>query len=140
MRRATAADVEPVSKLLSSNYLPTDGVADAIDNFIVAEVGNTIVGAIGIEVYGRYGLLRSAVVSTERQGQGIGHALVGELLSKARSRGIASVYLLTTTAENYFPSFGFVRTERELVPSELGASAEMRGACPDTATVMKLDL
>ena len=140
MRRATADDVNPVSKLLSSSKLPTEGVAESIDNFVIAEVGDAIVGAIGIEVYGRYGLLRSAVVAPEKQGQGIGHALVGELLSKARSRGIASVYLLTTTAENYFPSFGFVRTDRKLVPSELGASAELRGACPDTATVMRLDL
>ncbi|MGH9424311.1 MAG: GNAT family N-acetyltransferase, partial [Thermoanaerobaculia bacterium] len=97
-----------------------------------------LIGAIGVEIYGRTALLRSAVVSQERRAQGIGRALVGELLSKARSASLESVYLLTTTAEPYFESFGFAVVDRSAVPAELNASAELRGACPDTATVMRL--
>jgi N-acetylglutamate synthase and related acetyltransferases len=140
MRRATPADVDRVSALLTANDLPTEGVKDAVDDFIVAEVGDNLIGAIGIELYGRTGLLRSAVVSTERRGQGVGRALVGELLSRARSANLESLYLLTTTAEPYFESFGFAVVDRSTVPPELNASAELRGACPDTATVMRLRL
>jgi N-acetylglutamate synthase and related acetyltransferases len=140
MRRAKVTDIETVNALLSANDLPTEGVADAIDDFIVAEVGDRLIGAIGLELYGRTGLLRSAVVSGERRGQGIGRALVGELLSKARSGNLDSLYLLTTTAEPYFESFGFAVVNRADVPEELNASAELRGACPDTATVMRLRL
>jgi amino-acid N-acetyltransferase len=50
------------------------------------------------------------------------------------------VFLLTTTAENFFPSFGFQRIERADVPTELEQSPELRGACPASATVMKLTL
>jgi amino-acid N-acetyltransferase len=140
MRRATSTDLDRVNTLLAANHLPTEGVKEAINDFIVAEVGDNFIGAIGVELYGRAGLLRSAVVSRERRGQGVGRALVGELVSRARSANVESLYLLTTTAEPYFESFGFEVVDRSTVPKELNASAELRGACPDTATVMRLVL
>ena len=54
--------------------------------------------------------------------------------------GITTVVLLTTTAEDYFPRFGFERTDRSVVPEEVRESAEFRGACPASATVMQLVL
>ena len=36
-----------------------------------------------------------------------GRALVTRMISDAEARGIHALYLLTTTAERYFPSFGF---------------------------------
>jgi amino-acid N-acetyltransferase len=62
--------------------------------------------------------------------------LVEALLEHAESDGVADVYLLTTTAEEYFPKFGFARTTRAAVPDAVKLSAEFRGACPDTAIVM----
>jgi amino-acid N-acetyltransferase len=58
-------------------------------------------------------------------------------LEQADAAGIEEVYLLTTTAEKYFPRFGFNRTARSAVPEAVKASAEFQGACPDTAVVMK---
>src|SRR5438874_1090569 len=58
------------------------------------------------------------------------------LLGRAEEAGIDELYLLTTTAENYFPRFGFTPTTRAAVPDVVKASAEFRGACPDTAVVM----
>jgi amino-acid N-acetyltransferase len=66
--------------------------------------------------------------------------LTGEILSRARARNIDEVFLLTTTAENFFPSFGFQRIERADLPPELEQSAELTGACPASATVMKLSI
>ena len=140
LRRARQYDLDPVIELLVASKLPTDGVPEAISNFVVAEGSKGIVGAVGLEVYGRYGLLRSAVVASAWQGYGVGRALVGEILSQARIRAIDTLFLLTTTAENYFPSFGFVRIDRDEVPAELNESAELRGACPSSATVMRLEL
>jgi len=51
-----------------------------------------------------------------------------------------ALYLLTTTAEEYFPSFGFEKVERSSVPAELNDSAELKGACPASATVMRRGL
>jgi amino-acid N-acetyltransferase len=141
IRRAKKDDFEAVSTLLQKSNLPLDGVAESFDNFVVAE-GNWIevVGAAGLEIYGRFSLLRSVVVAPGWQGYGVGRALTGEVLSRARARNIDDVYLLTTTAENFFPSFGFQRIERADIPVELEQSAELRGACPASATVMKLSL
>lgn len=141
IRRAKNDDLDAICKLLETASLPLEGVSESIGNFILAE-GNAIlvVGAAGLEVYGRFALLRSVVVAPGWQGYGVGRALTGEILSRARSRNIDEVYLLTTTAESYFPSFGFTRVERADVPDELQQSPELRGACPASATVMKLSL
>ncbi|HUQ48667.1 MAG TPA: arsenic resistance N-acetyltransferase ArsN2 [Gemmatimonadaceae bacterium] len=141
IRRAKAEDLESVCKLLETSHLPVEGVTESFDNFILAE-GNGIhvVGAAGLEIYGRVALLRSVVVASGWQGYGVGRALTGEILSRARERGITDVYLLTTTAEQFFPSFGFVKVDRPVVPEELQQSPELRGACPSSATVMRLSL
>ena len=47
------------------------------------------------------------------------------------------MYLLTTTAERYFPRFAFKRITREDVPDSLQASVEFRDACPASAVVMR---
>ncbi|MBV9947898.1 MAG: GNAT family N-acetyltransferase, partial [Myxococcales bacterium] len=45
--------------------------------------------------------------------------------------------LLTTTADSFFPRFGFQHIAREDVPPELRASRELQGACPASAIVME---
>jgi N-acetylglutamate synthase-like GNAT family acetyltransferase len=137
IRTATDADLGPVRQLLAASGLPLDGVEQNFSDFIVAENENTIAGVIGIERYGTAGLLRSAVVSPGARGSGVGSQLVTKLLERASAQGIREVYLLTTTAEEYFPRFGFTRVTRTEVPESVQASREFQGACPDTAVVMK---
>jgi amino-acid N-acetyltransferase len=136
VRNATAADLEAVERLLADNNLPVEGVAENFSNFLVADDEESIAGAIGLERFGSVALLRSAVVAPEYRGSGIGRRLIEELLTQAVRAGIGDVYLLTTTAEEYFPRFGFKRSTRTAVPDSLKSSAEFQGACPETATVM----
>jgi amino-acid N-acetyltransferase len=136
VRNATAADLEAVKRLLADNNLPVEGVAENFSNFLVADDEESIAGAIGLERFGSVALLRSAVVAPEYRGSGIGRRLIEELLTQAVRAGIRDVYLLTTTAEEYFPRFGFKRSTRTAVPDSLKSSAEFQGACPETATVM----
>jgi len=136
LRSAKKSDLAAVEQLLGASDLPIDGVRDNFDNFVVAEEDGTIAGAVGLEKYGAFGLLRSAVVSPRYRSGGVGRQLVERLLARAEEAGVDEVYLLTTTAEDYFPKFGFTRTTRTAVPEPVKASAEFRGACPDTAIVM----
>jgi amino-acid N-acetyltransferase len=136
LRNATSKDLAAVESLLSASDLPLDGVRDNFSSFVVAEGDGEITGAIGLEKFGSVALLRSAVVSPENRGRGIGSRLVERLLKRADEEGIEDLYLLTTTAEKYFPRFGFTRTTRTAVPDAVKASAEFQGACPDTAVVM----
>src|SRR5258708_28365520 len=107
IRPAVAADVETVIQLLSDAKLSVPGVAEHFDSFLVAERDQTIVGAIGLEPRGADALLRSAVVAPAERGSGIGRELYMRIAELARARGIARLYLLTTTAAEYWTRFGF---------------------------------
>jgi amino-acid N-acetyltransferase len=137
VRPATAADHGEVVALLEAAELPVAGVTPALPEYFVAEAGGRIVGAIGLETYGPDALLRSAVVDPAARGAGVGVALVERVLDRARERGLRSVYLLTTTAERYFPRFGFDRISREEVSDGVRTSLEFREACPASAVVMR---
>ncbi|HWL40814.1 MAG TPA: arsenic resistance N-acetyltransferase ArsN2 [Gemmatimonadaceae bacterium] len=138
IRTVTGNDLPAVWKLLVAAGLPVEGVEENFSDFIVAEDGeNRIAGVVGLERYGASALLRSAAVAPSSRGTGLGSRLVKRILERASSHGIRDVYLLTTTAEEYFPRFGFTRTARADVPEPVKASREFQGACPDSAVVMK---
>lgn len=139
IRPATLQDEPAVEALLTAAGLPLDGVHDALPCFVVADDDGDIVGVAGIEACGTTGehaLLRSVAVAPTWRSRGLGRALVARTIAEAESRGTKALYLLTTTAESYFPSFGFTTTGRDSVPDDVQATAEFQGACPASATVM----
>jgi amino-acid N-acetyltransferase len=136
VRPATPADLVAVEALLTASGLPLDGVQDALTTFVVAESGTDLVGVAGLEVCCDNALLRSVAVRPEWRSHGVGRALVTQVIADAESRGIRALYLLTTTADRYFPSFGFQIIARADVPSDVRATAEFREACPESAAVM----
>ena len=76
IRRAAKSDLPAVEKLLAASDLPTDGVRDNFSSFVVADDNGAIAGAIGLEKYGSFALLRSAVVSPDHRGNGVGRRSV----------------------------------------------------------------
>ena len=137
MRTASSQDLASVEQLLSSLKLPTVGVAEWIDRFWLAESEGKVVGIAGLEVYPDGALLRSVAVDPEWRNQQIARRLTERALDAARQAGNNSVFLLTTTADRYFPGLGFERIGRELVPPGVQQSVEFRGACPDSAVIMR---
>lgn len=141
LRPATPADLDAIARLLEESKLPLAGVRESLEGFVVADHEDQLVGVAGLECLGaEYALLRSVAVEPAWRGTGLGKRLVERVIADAESRGIQALYLLTTTAERYFPSFGFTRTDRSSVPDEVKQSVEFREACPASATVMALDL
>ena len=140
IRSAAGSDLPAIERLLEANKLPLVGVRDAIGDFLVAERDGTLVGVIGLEIYDDRGLLRSAAVDAGERGTGVGAALVGALIETSRTRGLKELVLLTTTAGRWFPRFGFATIARDDTPVAVKRSAEFLGACPASATVMRLDL
>jgi amino-acid N-acetyltransferase len=136
VRSAAPADLPAVEQLLAASGLPFDGVPEAFDTFVVAEAGSEVVGVAGLEVRCDNALLRSVAVRPEWRSHGVGRALVTRAIADAEARGLRALYLLTTTAERYFPSFGFHTISRDDVPADIRATAEFSGACPASATVM----
>lgn len=137
---ATPADLPAVLDLLAASALPHDGLTDHFGAAVVARAGEAVVGSAALELYGEAALLRSVAVAAGLRGQGLGRELTMAALGLARARGVRRVYLLTTTAEGYFPSFGFAPITRAEVEPAVQASAEFTGACPASAAVMALTL
>jgi len=143
IRPSTIRDLPGIERLLTESSLPTAGVAEMLTNdassFYVAEASGqeeAIVGVAGVEACGDNALLRSVAVRPEWRSRGVGNELVSRIVSDAESRGLNALYLLTLTAERYFPRFGFERIERSTVPAGVADTVEFKSACPDTATVM----
>ena len=139
LRMARPSDEPAITALLAASGLPLDGVHDALSSFVIAEHDGGVVGVAGIEACGSNGdhaLLRSVAVASSWRARGLGRALVSRAIADAEARGIRGLYLLTTTADGYFPAFGFTITTRDTVPADVRASAEFREACPASATVM----
>ena len=137
IERARAEDGPPILQLLSAAELPVDGLLDHLDTAVVARADGRVVGCAALEVYADGALLRSVVVDDSVNGQGIGTRLTKAALELASVLRIPTIYLLTTTAETFFPRFGFVRIARSDVPASVQMSVEFRSACPSTAAVMR---
>jgi amino-acid N-acetyltransferase len=137
IRMAAPGDFAGVVRLLEVADLPTAGLDRSLPDFLVAEESGRVVGVVGLEVYGDCALMRSAAVDAGRRGSGLGIDLVESLLRRATMRGVREIYLLTTTAEHFFPRFGFLTIPRGEVAPAVRASEEFRGACPDTAIAMR---
>ncbi len=148
MRRNPPPAVEPLDRselssvvaLLGRAKLVGDGLDEHLDTVLVARRGGRIVGCVALEMYDDGALLRSLAVDESMRGDGLGLALTEAALQLARDRAVGPLYLLTETAAEFFPRFGFRRIPRAEVPPSVKQSVEFTTVCPETAVVMELDL
>ena len=137
---ATERDLPEICGLLERLHLPLAGVDEHLPTMLVARDGEQIVGTAALELYADGALLRSVAVEPRLQGRQLGHQLTDAALQLASSRGATAVFLLTTTAERFFPRFGFEPVGREQVPPSVRESVEFQSACPASAIVMRKQL
>ena len=140
IRPAGRGDLPAVLRLLEESGLPAAGVEEALQGFVVAEADGRLVGVAGLEVHGGDGVLRSVAVAPSLRGRGLGDRLTRRIVEAGRARGLRRLYLLTETAEGYFPKHGFRPLARDAASPEVRRSVEFREACPDTAVAMVLEL
>jgi L-amino acid N-acyltransferase YncA len=140
IRVATRADWDAIAALLTACGLPLAGAQAHLDDFLVAARDGALVGCAGLERRGAAALLRSVAVAPGARGAGLGVALTAAAIARAREGSADTLVLLTTTADRFFPRFGFRVVARDEVPDALRASEEFRGACPAGAIAMRLDL
>ena len=137
---AAAGDLPAIVALLKDSGLPPDGIEALGATTLVARDTKRVVGSAALELYGRSALLRSVAVDADRRGTGLGQRLTTAALDLARTRGVRAVYLITETAGDFFPRFGFAATQRAQVDPAVRQSVQFTKACPDSALVMRLDL
>jgi amino-acid N-acetyltransferase len=113
IERASEADGPSILHLLWDAGLPIDGLVEHLNTALIARDGDVIVGCAALlKVYPDGALLRSVVVAPAARGEGLGQQLMEAAIRLAQSLLTPAVYLLTTTAESYFPRFGFPDDKR----------------------------
>ena len=123
--------------LLSAELPAEDLTIGKLADFLVAEDTNSNVGGmVGLETAGDSGLLRSLVVDPAARNLGLGSLLVAAIEDRARQAGINRLYLLTNTAEGYFPMLGYRPIARSDAPHGIQQTEEFKNLCPDSAICM----
>ena len=134
---ARTADEAKIKELLANCELPTsDLYLVSLEFFLTIWEATSLVGVVGLQAFGKTGLLRSLAVHPDQRGHGYGTQLTAQIEQRARDSGVKTLYLLTTTAENFFAAQGYARAERGSAPPEIQATAEFRDLCPYSAILM----
>lgn len=140
LQRADEQTIGYVTELLKRNDLPASDVTATPGRFYIGHDGDERVGVGGIERHDTDGLLRSVVIEQSARGRGFGSALCGALERTAQAKGVETLYLLTTTASDFFEDLEYVEIERTAVPASVQRTAEFSELCPATATCMTKSL
>jgi amino-acid N-acetyltransferase len=133
---ATSADFDAIFRLLSDSSLPVADLEDHVSAFTLAKLEGTIVGTVGVEIYGEVALLRSLCVAPAHRSKRIGAELVSVAASHALASGVRELYLLTTSASPYFANLGFAHVQRDRVPLAIRNTAQFSALCPSSAVCM----
>jgi amino-acid N-acetyltransferase len=123
--------------LLDAAALPTLDLTDAhMEHFFYSGLAHAPSGLVGLELFGHQALLRSLVVSDAARSRGLGSALLAQAEEHARAAGVREIYLLTTTAAEFFRRRGFSAMAREGAPPAIRESREFAGLCPASSAFM----
>jgi amino-acid N-acetyltransferase len=133
---AKPEDYREIRDLLSSANLPFEDVENGTGHFLLARKEEQLIGCIGLQICGEDALLRSLAVSEDQRNRGLGKTLTQEILEYASRLNVRKIYLLTTTAENFFRKYGFVVADRTAAPDAIRATSEFSSLCPSTAVLM----
>jgi amino-acid N-acetyltransferase len=126
-----------VKRLLTESGLPTSDLSEGHRvQFLGWGQEPELEGVVGLEVYGDVALLRSLAVAPGRRESGLGSRLVAHAERQAWENGVKSLYLLTTTAEDFFLRRGYAKISREEAPAAIKATKEFSGICPVSSAFM----
>ncbi len=140
IRLEAARDLDYVERVLEANDLPVGDVRSKPDCFYVGYDGENRVGIGGLKRYGEEGLLRSLVVQEAWRGEGYGTAICEALERRAHADGVERLWLLTTTAADFFARRGYEEVDRNAAPQSIQNTTEFANLCPASATCLLLSL
>jgi amino-acid N-acetyltransferase len=137
VRIAHQRDLNSISNLLKESDLPYQDIKTFLNSFIVLIYQNSVIGCAGLELFDKYALLRSVAVYQGSRSKGYGKILVKKIIKFAREKKVSQLFLLTETASDYFPIFGFEKISRNEIPHAVKSSKEFTTYCPATAIAMR---
>lgn len=132
---STAEQRKMAITLLEQHNLPTSDIDDDKLLYLLMN-GEDLIGTAGLEVFGNSALLRSVSVVKAQQGKGYGKVINNTIEKYVKEIGVDCIYLLTTTAKDFFERQGYWIIDRNTVPEAVKQTAEFSSLCPATAVVM----
>lgn len=139
-KKTSPEKISELLMLLQKANLPVNDIGEKVELFSL-EDNEEIIGTAGLEIDGQIGLLRSVSVLESQKGKGYGHLIVQNLETYAQTQNIKELYLLTTTAKDFFEKkCNYDVVERVNVPTEIQNSQQFASVCPASAVVMKKSL
>jgi len=147
-RQATLDDVETLFQLIKGYaekgiMLPRtrESLHQIIDTFVVAQVGDEVVGCGSLCQLGKDLVeIRSLGMTEDYKGLGIGTLLVDALSEQARELGVTKVMALTY-AVPFFQKNGFTVVEKEIFPEKVWkdcVNCPKQHACDEIAVLKTL--
>ncbi|MBM9501634.1 GNAT family N-acetyltransferase [Leptospira sp. 201903071] len=132
---------ENVLNLLQDKGLPVEDLKNQdLNRFIGFGNESELKAVIGLELHGKFALLRSLAVVDGFQKKGLGTQLVRKIEDQARRLPIETLFLLTTTAKEFFLKLGYLETERDSLPEEIKRTEEFVSLCPASSSILKKKL
>ncbi len=150
IRPAVPADVPGILKLVNDHarqgdLLPRTAVSirETLSDWLVGEDENgDIVACVSLLFYtGALAEVRSLAVADKVKGQGWGSAIVRLLITRAKMRGVPTLFALTR-ATSFFQRLGFTLSTRERFPEKVWRDCRicpLLDACDETAVVLHLN-
>lgn len=149
VRQAQEADVPAIHSLLE-RYADLgivlrrsqQDILNALRNFFVAEADGELCGCSALRDFGNNLLeVRSLVVAPERQGQGIGRALVNSIVRDVNSKRRQWRIFTLTGQPEFFSKLGFRTVARTLFPEKIWSDCRNcpKSNCCDEVALMLTD-
>jgi len=139
--KATDSSLSNLKELLKSENLCWDDLDEIPgETFILINPSGDILGGYALEIYPPDALLRSVIVDKRHRGSGLGVQIIAQAMDVAGHNNLKTLYLLTTTADNFFAKLGFQVLERSKVPVKIASTKEFKTFCPDSAICMTQDI
>jgi amino-acid N-acetyltransferase len=141
IRTPRSDDFPALKAHLAASGLPSEDLSEQhLEHFIVLAQSGRIAGSVGIEKLGTDALLRSLAVDTMMRGEGFGKRLLQEIESYALHNDVRDLYLLTTSADNFFEHHGYDRVDRSTVPDAIRNTTQFALLCPTSAICLHKSL
>jgi N-acetylglutamate synthase-like GNAT family acetyltransferase len=149
VRPATQDDVPGIFALVNTHALrgsllprPWMAIYNTIDDWLVAEAGEEILGCVSLLRYWSGSVeIRSLAVQDRLQGLGIGSRLMDLALKEAKRRHVSTLFALTRAA-HFFKNFGFTQLDRYLLTEKIMQDCRfcpLVDRCDETAMMLFLD-
>jgi amino-acid N-acetyltransferase len=136
---STPAERNTAITLLRQYSLPTTDINSNILLYLLLD-NQIAIGTAGLEVFGDIALLRSVTVHNRVSGMGYGKWMVARAEQYAKANGIRCLYLLTTTAKDFFAKQAYEVITREEAPAAILQSSQFVSLCPASAVLMKKNI